>query len=80
MLDDQTNGGLLQLGKEDLAGVLYQRHRQLKGSRHVRNDLVVALITHRTGYKNHKGKKIKGTLKHEHRTKLYKNTKITYRY
>ena len=37
--EDQFDGGLLQLGEENLAGVLYQGHRQLQGPSNVGNDL-----------------------------------------
>ena len=37
--EDQFDGGLLQLGEEDLAGVLNQGHRQLQGPSDVGNDL-----------------------------------------
>ena len=44
--EDQFDGGLLQLGEEDLAGVLYQGHRQLQGPSDVGNDLFKDFITH----------------------------------
>ena len=43
MLEYEPHGGLLELREEDLAGVLYQRHGQLQGPRHVGDDLVVTL-------------------------------------
>ena len=42
-VEDELDTGLLQLGQEDLAGVLDQRHNQLKGLGHVGNNCIVTL-------------------------------------